>query len=83
MNILAAVDGTTYDFDKLFTYRLPEEFSFCVPGMRVLVPFGMGNKTKTAMVMGFTDENPSKIKSVISVLDEKPLLNNEMLQLVS
>jgi len=83
LNILAAVEGTAYDFDKLFTYRLPEEYSHCAPGMRVLVPFGAGNKTRLAMVMGITDEDAPKIKEVSSLLDDKPLLNSEMLQLVS
>ena len=83
MNILAAVEGTAYDFDKLFTYHLPDEYSHCAPGMRVLVPFGAGNKTRSAMVMGITEESAPKIKDVTSLLDDKPLLNSEMLQLVS
>lgn len=83
MNILAAVEGTTYDFDKLFTYKLPKELEYCEKGMRVLVPFGTGNKTRLALVMGFTTEDPGKLKSVQSVLDSKPLISEEMLQLVS
>ena len=83
MNVLLAVEGTAYDFDKLFTYRLPDHLNSCALGTRVLVPFGIGNKPRLAVVMGFTDETPEKIKSVTSVLDEKPLLGDEMLQLVS
>lgn len=81
MNILAAVENTSYGFDRLFTYSVPESLEV-KPGMRVTVPFGGGNKTRVAMVMGLTEDNGNRsLKMVSSVLDSEPLLTPEMLQM--
>ena len=42
-----AVDKAAYHFDKLYSYAIPVEFAATLrPGMRVLVPFGGGNRKR-------------------------------------
>lgn len=78
-----AIDNTTYSFDKLFDYSVPELLiNEVVPGKRVLVPFGRGNKLRQGMVMYVKSGDADKLKSVSSVLDETPVLTQEMLKLV-
>ncbi len=79
-----AADKTVYGFDKIFDYIVPptvDTGNLC--GRRVLVPFGRGNKKKQAMVM-YTKQatvDAKKYKRLLSVLDEKPVLTDEMLGL--
>ena len=48
-------------------------------GHLVLVPFG--NKMLTGVVVGFTQEIPNGLKSIIDVADEKPVATSELLKL--
>lgn len=80
-----AVENTTYRFDKLFTYLVPEALCGAVrPGVRVTVPFGTGNRTRVAMVMALSEEDTpdGRLKTILSVLDRVPLLRGELLKLV-
>lgn len=80
-----AVENTTYRFDKPFTYIVPEALAASVqPGVRVTVPFGAGNRTRVAMVLALSEaeKEDDKLKAILSVLDVKPLLSVEMLELV-
>ncbi len=78
-----AVESAVFTFDKAFDYAIPEQFEESVKkGVRVTVPFGNGNKKRIGVVFDVTDSTESKkIKNVSEVLDEKPLLNDEMLSL--
>ena len=79
---LTAVENTSFSFDKLFTYAVPKGMKL-LPGVRVTVPFGGGNKTRVAMVMEVSKTyDGGNTKQVASVLDAEPLLNDEMLALV-
>lgn len=80
-----AVENTTYSFDKPFSYAVPQQLQSIIKvGMRVLVPFGRGNKKRQGIVLLLdlcnTDE---KLKSIISVVDEKPVLNKELISLAT
>lgn len=80
-----AVEKTLYSFDRIFDYILPPHLEGRVqPGMRVLVPFGSGNKKRQAMVMeiDFAKGDDLHLKTVSSLLDEEPLFTKEMLNLV-
>ncbi len=60
---------------RLFDY-LPPQDAACLPGCRVLVPFG--RQKVVGMVMALapdTDVPASKLKPVAAVLDESPLLD--------
>lgn len=78
-----AVESAVFTFDKAFDYAIPEQLEESVKkGVRVTVPFGNGNKKRLGFVFDVTDSTDSKrIKKVTEVLDEKPLLNDEMLSL--
>ena len=77
---LIAVADTVYHFDKLFSYSLPEKSNAAV-GCRVLVPFGTGNRSRQGVIMEISEGETAKLKEIISVLDETPLLSEEMLKL--
>lgn len=83
MFVNVAVDQVLYDFDKQYAYSIGDVQTEIIPGMRVLIPFGNGNKPRVAVVLNVTEQKPNakRIKSIIRVLDEKPLLNEEMLKL--
>lgn len=80
-----AVEGLVYHIDALFTYLIPEKLEVS-KGCRVLVPFGNGNKKKQGFVLNIKSleevDTGLKLKSIAAVLDEVPLLNDEMLSLV-
>ena len=68
--------------DDPFTYSIPTTHSAEVkPGMRVLIPF------KNREIVGFVVPNQSsdsthqRIKSVIKVLDEEPILDDHLIRL--
>ena len=47
-----AVENTTYSFDKIFDYSLPESLvTQAQKGKRALVPFGRGNRRRQGMIM--------------------------------
>lgn len=80
------VDNKSSKVDKPFTYILDGEFkSWVKPGMRVVVPFGRGNKPIKGIVIDVLDSFNSsyKLKKVIDVLDEKPLISKELIELSS
>ena len=79
-----AVEKTAYSFDKEYDYLIPEMFSkTALPGCRVTVSFGRGNTRRTGLITALCKESKStKLKSIEAVLDEAPLLNDEMLSLV-
>ncbi len=84
---LVAVEGIIYHFDAPYSYKIPFELeSKAQPGCRVMVPFGNGNRKKQGLILSvkplFESENNVKLKSISSVLDEKPLFTEEMLSLV-
>lgn len=70
-----------------FTYRLPYSFRDIVrPGARLLVPFGKRRLTGYATAFHATfephdDLDESHIKDVLELLDEEPLVTEEILEL--
>lgn len=68
------IDITHEKVDKPFSYKIPDELRDSIDiGSPVLVPFGNGNKTRHAYVVGFSDSvdfDESKIKEICAV-DEK------------
>ena len=80
-----AVDKTLYSFDRLFDYIVPDYLADKVkPGVRVLVPFGNGNKKRQAMVMEIIESESAdtRLKAVSAVPDDYVLLTPEMIKLV-
>lgn len=67
--------------DKTFSYLVPKELEKDVQiGKRCVVPFG--NKTLEGFIVGFNNkEIDYKLKEIISITDENPVLNEELLEL--
>ncbi len=79
------VRSNTVHTDNLFTYKIPEFLNDEIEvGHRVLVPFGIGNRPTEAFVFEITDkyEEGYRIKSIVDLLDEKPIFKIEDLELV-
>ena len=82
-----AVEGLVYHFDAPYSYKIPVELeSVALPGSRVMVPFGSGNRKKQGLILSVKPlleaDNPGKLKSIAAVLDKEPLFDSEMLSLV-
>lgn len=76
-----AVDKTVYHFDKIFSYKIPQDLNI-FPGQRVLVPFGKGNRLRQGMVLVVGEDYEENLKEISSVLDKEPLFTEEMLKTV-
>ncbi len=79
--VTAAVEGTAFHFDKPYSYLWQDSDTEPTPGLRVLVPFGGGNRRRQAVILSVQKEQPvPKLKPVAAVLDEEPLFTSEMLE---
>ena len=59
-----------------------EEPTVCLPGCRVLVPFGRGASRRQGVVMALSDTTDvEKVKYIAAVTDPHPVLSDEMLRL--
>jgi len=78
-----ALSSATFAIDKPYSYQIPPGMSErVVPGVRVLVPFGAGNRRVEGIVLAVEKgQRHDKLKSVLAVLDEGPVLNEELLSL--
>ncbi len=76
INVLTEIKNKK--LDKTFTYKVP--FSLeneVVIGKRVLIPFN--HLTLEGYIVSFTDEAPLNPKEILAVLDDEPVLTEEML----
>ncbi|MVX58911.1 primosomal protein N' [Streptococcus danieliae] len=85
MWIHVIVDVPTGQTDHPFTYRVPAQWQASVKvGVRVHVPFGIGNRLIQGVVVAL-DVEPTEgfeMKEIAAVLDEEPVLTAEQLWLV-
>ena len=67
--------------ERVFTYIIPPEIQSTISvGQRVLAPFG--NRELTGIVIKVSEQDPGiKCKEIVDVLDEKPLIRKELLEL--
>ncbi|WP_106460268.1 primosomal protein N' [Anaerococcus sp. Marseille-P3915] len=78
------IDSKSRFLNRSFTYHIPEKLNNKLKrAMRVLVPFGKGNKTSVAFVYEIIDEldEDFKTKDIISIIDENKLIDNELIDL--
>ena len=66
--------------DKTFTYHIPDGMK-AKEGMRALVPFGRRNIEGFIIRIYDEAELDYEVKDIIQLVDEKPVLNEEMLEL--
>src|SRR5260370_27171085 len=69
--------------DHAYSYAVPDELRETVAiGKRVQAPFGRGDKKTVGFCVGLTGTAPARsVKALTRVLDEEPLLNEELLRL--
>lgn len=66
--------------NMVFTYKVPASLSSNIIGKRVLVPFS--NRTVEGFVLNYgVKKDDYDVKEVIKVIDEEPILNDELLDL--
>ena len=78
-----AVAAAAYAFDKPYDYLVPAALrSKAVPGVRVTVPFGRGNKGSEAIILSVrTESERQELKYLLEILDDSPVLDQEGLRL--
>ena len=80
------LEKTAYSFDKPYDYLVPlwAEDS-CFAGQRVIVPFGKGNSERQGLILSLKNnvEEAVNLKEIRRIVDETPILNDEMLKLCS
>lgn len=78
-----AVSAATYWLDKPYDYLLPESLAgSIVPGVRVTVPFGRGNRRSEGIVLSVVpDSGLDRLKAVETVLDPAPVLTDSQIRL--
>ena len=66
--------------EKTFTYKVPSNFDV-LAGMRVLVPFG--TRKLEGFILKIYDEGSFdyEVKDIIDIIDDHPVINDEMLEL--
>ena len=66
--------------DKTFTYHIPDNLQKeALVGKRVLVPFG--NKKLEGYILKLKNDSDIETKDILEIIDEEPVLNDEMLDL--
>ena len=83
-DIIVSINNS--NVDKPFSYLVPDEFrGRILRGMRVVVPFGRGNKPIEGFVIDVreqeTENDTSKLKSIINLPDKAPLFAEDLMLL--
>ena len=68
-----AVSAAVFAIDKPYSYRIPAGMEL-QPGMRVLVPFGRGNRHSEAIVLTVGSGEEHSLKPILQRLDDEPIL---------
>lgn len=78
-----AVSAATYWIDRPYDYLVPQELADRIKvGMRVYVPFGKGNRRSEGIVLALSDHSDyDKVKPLLAVIDDEPVLSAEMVKL--
>ena len=77
-----AVAAANFAIDKPYSYRIPYGLQV-QPGIRIMVPFGRGNRLTEGVVLSIEKGNEDGLKSIDRCLDEQPLLDDTMLRLAA
>ena len=75
--VKVAVSAAPYSIDKPYSYLVPESLAAAaVPGVRVMVPFGRGNKESEGLILARVQEPklPGS-KAIQQILDPEPVLD--------
>lgn len=78
------IENRASQTDKPFTYFVnDEQIDYLEIGMRVIIPFGKGNKPIKGLVINLKNEYTGKyaLKEIREIIDEKPIVNSDLLEL--
>ena len=75
--VKVAVSAAPYSIDKPYSYLVPDALAAAaVPGVRVMVPFGRGNKESEGLILARVQEPKLPGSKVIrQILDSEPVLD--------
>ncbi len=79
-----AVSAAVFAIDRPYSYRIPDKLKDAAsPGVRVVVPFGKGNRRSEGVVLSVSDgeEGGRTLKCLDEVLDPEPVLDEKQLKL--
>ena len=78
-----AVSAAAYAIDRPYDYLVPAGLEGALgPGSRCAVPFGRGNRPCDGIVLALGErEDTDKLKSILALLDEEPLLDEHAVRL--
>ena len=78
-----ALAAATYAIDRPYSYSIPAELEDrLVPGMRVMIPFGAGNRRCDGIVLAVAERaDERQLKPILALLDDEPVLDQEGVQL--
>ncbi len=81
--VKVAVSAAPYHIDKPYDYLVPEDLeSLAVPGVRVTVPFGRGNRPSEGIILTRGEGTRARgLKAISTVLDREPILDGAGLAL--
>jgi primosomal protein N' (replication factor Y) len=80
-----ALSSTSYNYDIEYSYSVSKELEDKIKaGMRVLVPFGRGNRKRIGFVTRtyFKDYFDPALKPILNVIDDSPCVNDEMMKII-
>lgn len=80
-----AISRAAYSFDAEYSYSVPENLRDAAKvGVRVIVPFGKGNKRSIGFITRTYAESEynEKLKPISSVIDSESLLTDEMMKII-
>ena len=74
------IENNFQKIDKLYTYKVKDDVK---PGMRVLVNFGKSYRVGIVLFLhaNYSGDHREKLKEIHSVLDDEPIISNELIRL--
>ena len=77
--VKVAVSAAPYSIDKPYDYLVPKALEeTAVPGVRVTVPFGRGNRQSEGIILARgTGEKIQGLKVLTDVLDQEAVLDSD------
>ena len=77
-----AVSTAVYAIDKPYSYTVPKLMP-ALPGQRVLVPFGRGNRKVEGIILSVEQGSAEGLKPIERILDEQPVLTDMALRMAA
>ena len=77
-----AVASAIYAIDKPYSYRIPAGMDIR-PGVRVIVPFGRGDRRSEGFVLDICNEKEDGLKPIVSALDQDPIMSAEHIRMAA